>query len=185
MKFISNDLLLVEKIMSLADFGAIKIVLRDLLLKNANNELSIGEIDYQFSFLLENISKYFFERKYFFLFDWITETIKREDELRIKSDEIHPYFQKEKKAILDQLIQKVHLVHSKIIELVVDEIYLSYMDYIDLKRIDELDLAIQSKISTLGLANSFLLYLTENRSLNEKVYDSYIELISQSLEIFT
>ena len=170
--------------MSLADFGAIKIVLKDLLLKNANNELSIGEIDYQFSLLLENISKYFFEGKYFFLFDWITETIKREDELRIKSAEIHPFFQKDKKKILNELILKLHLFHSKIIELVVDEIYLSYMDYIDLKRINELNLAIQSKISTLGLANSFILYLTENRSNNENVYDSYIEMISQALEIF-
>ena len=170
--------------MSLTDFGTIRNVIRSLLEKSNNLNLSKIEIDYQFSYILEKIAIYFSEEKYFFLFDWITETVKKEQELGKKLCYYIIQGDEKQREILQILIFKLNVVHAKIIESVVDEIYLSYMDYIDLKSINEIEVAIESKIRTLGLANSFILYLTENRYINEHLFDSYIELISQALNVF-
>ncbi len=170
--------------MSLADFGSIKIVLRDLLEKNKNDLLSEDYIDIHFNCILEKISYYLSKEQYFFLFDWILETIKKENELNQKIIQNNLKEGNDQKRVLDTIIMKLHSIHTKIIEMVIDEIHVSYMDYIDLRNIDEFDLAIQCKISTLGLANSFLLFLTENRHINEFIFDSYIELISQTFQVF-
>jgi hypothetical protein len=170
--------------MSLGDFAKIKVILNELIEKNTNDGLSPVEIDYQFSFLLNEIEKFYSENKFYFLFDWIYESIKKEIELtelykKAQNDETN-----DKKDLIQLLILKTNLIHSKIIEMVADDIFLSYMDYIELKGINELELAIKSKILTLGIANSFILYLSENRKLNEVVYDSYIEIIHQALKVF-
>lgn len=170
--------------MSLTDFGAMRSVIRSLIEKNDNNSLSKVEIDYQFSFILEKITNYFAEEKYFFLFDWITETVKKEKELAQTLKKCSNLDCTEKKDMLTILIFKLHVVHVKIIELVIDEIHLDYMDFKELHAINEIELAIDSKIRAISVANSFLLYLSENRILNEDLFDLYIKFISQALDIF-
>ena len=170
--------------MSLADFGSFKIVLRNLIDKNIHDDLTKDEIDVQFSHLLKSIAKYFTEEKYFFLFDWIAEAVKREKELLY-----HKHFidvtQKEKLENLQILIFKTHTIHSLIIEMIIDKIFVSNTKYIQFMNDDQFDLAVKVKISTLGFANSFLIFLTEKRNLDEKLFDKYIDLISKALNIFT
>ena len=170
--------------MSLADFGSIKIVLKNLIEKNIHNGLNKEEIDYQFSLLLKSIAKYFAEERYFFLFDWISEAVKREHELMY-----HKHFinikEKEKLDNIQILIFKTHALHSLIIEMVIDKIFISNTMYIQYINEDKFDLAVKVKIATLGFANSFLIFLTEKRNLDEELFDKYIDLISKALTIFT
>ena len=65
-----------------------------------------------------------------------------------------------------------------------DEIFLLYSDYAELYRIQDFEIAWELKIQAINLANIFILYLTDNRSINEQRYDKYIKLISQALYIF-
>ena len=170
--------------MSLSDFGTVKRILKDLLEKSDRQDLSKSELDYQFSTLLKTVSRFLSEGRYFFLFDWILETVKKEHELlKILNDTILDQEKPNSDSLL-LLVFKIKLMHAKIIELIADEIYISYIDYIDLLNIPELELAVRSKIETLGMANSFLLFLAEHRSLDYRTFDRYIEIISQALSIF-
>lgn len=170
--------------MSLRDFGSVKRIVKDLVKKEDQNTLSEEDLDHQFSTLVKCITTYISEEKYFFLFDWIKESMIKEQELlkiyynSVLDQTVPP------KELLLPIIFKLNLVHSKIIEAVVDEIYITYFDYVELLNINEFELAVKSKIMTLGLANSFILFLTENRCLDERIFDGYIELISQALGIF-
>lgn len=170
--------------MSLSEFGSVKRIVKDLLEKEDQNNLSEEDLDHQFSMLIKSITTYISEDKYFFLFDWILDSMLKEQELlkiyynSVLDQTLPP------KDLLLPIIFKLNLVHSKIIETVVDEIYISYIDYVELLNINEFELAVKSKIMTLGLANSFILFLTENRCFDEQIFDEYIELISQALGIF-
>ncbi len=170
--------------MSLSDFGTVKKIIRDLLEKNDRNDLSEAELDHQFATLINSISKYIAEGRYFFLFDWIIESVKREQQLlNLLNDTILDQEQKNKDILL-LLVFKLKLTHAKIIEQIADEIYIAYIDFIDLLNMNEIELAVRSKVTTLGMGSSFLLFLTEHRCLDKRTFDRYIQIISQALSIF-
>ena len=175
----------------MSEISDFKTVLKTLIEQNTKKELSNREIDIQFSNLIDRISEDFINDlghgDFSSLLDYISESIKVENELRTKYQ-----FEKARKFtptnlyVLGLLIIKINLIHVKIISLVVDEILLLYSDFSEIRRTDtnDFDLADELKLTAIKLANVFINYLTENRLIDEKTFDKYINLISQALKVF-
>ena len=167
----------------------LSFVIKNLIEKNSKNELSIKDIDFQFSALIDKIQDNFLEslhsNDFSIFFDYISESIKAEHQLRIKyAFEKQRLYSATNIYSLGLLITKINVIHTKIISLVVDEIFLLYSDYAELYRIQDFEIAWKLKIQAINLANIFILYLTDNRFIDEQLYDKYIKLISQALYIF-
>ena len=159
---------------------AIKHILNMLAIQTRRETISEQAIDNQFLSLMRTVERYFREHEYDLLFEWLNELIKKEVELKQKQEEDFRTFRKDS---INLLICKVNLFHSRIVEMLVDEIDLSYQDFLEMKSSNP-EFATQIKFSTIAMANEFINHLTENRSINELVIDQYICLISQSLQIF-
>ena len=137
-------------------------------------------IDRQFLSLLKTVERYFQNQEYDLLFEWLTELIKKELDLKRKQEE---NFRVYKKDSINLLICKVNLFHARIIEMLIDDIDVAYQDYLEMKTSNS-EFADQLKFSTISVVNDFINHLTENRAIDEVVFDQYIDLISQSLQIF-
>lgn len=141
---------------------------------------TVENIDNQFMSLLKTIERYFQNQEYDLLFEWLTELIKKELELKHKQELDYRTF---KKDSINILICKVNMFHSRIIEMLIDDIDIAYNDYLEMKASNP-EFADQLKLSTISLVNDFVDHLTEHRIINEGIYDQYIDLINQSLQIF-
>lgn len=170
--------------MSLGNFGAFGGIIQDVQNKSKKTVLKKDEIDQQFTYLEDHLNNLFFKKKYSLLFNWITESVKNENELATTYKYALKTSDYNNSGLFRLLIYKTGQIHAKIIELVIDDIFVSYMDYIDYMKCGELDLAIEIKISVLNLVNDFTDYLTENKSLNAKLFDTYINQIYEAQEIF-
>lgn len=163
--------------------SSIKItnIINMLALKSTQESVNAEAIDQQFVSLLKTVEKYFEDLEYDLLFDWLNELIKKETDLKHKQQENFRVF---KKDSINLLICKVNMFHSRIIELFVNSIDDAYHDY---RYIGESSptFANQIKAETITTVNKFINNLTDNRHINEKLFDQYIEIISQSLKIFS
>ena len=172
--------------MSLGILGSFGGIVKEIQNKNSNTILKKDEIDQQFILLLNHLKKLFFNKRYFLLFNYMTDSVKTENDLATT----YKYILKTKaienvqSGLFRLLMQRTRLIHSTIIEMVVEEIFVSYMDYQDYMKSYELDLAIEIKLSVMNLVNDFTVYLTEYRFLNEKLFDSYIYQIYEAQDIF-
>lgn len=167
--------------MSTADIK-IKHILNMLAIQIKREDAATTEqvIDQQFLSLMKTVERYFRNQEYNLLFEWLNELIKKEVELKHKQELDFRTF---KKDSINLLICKVNLFHSRIVEMLIDEIDIAYQDYLDMQSSNP-EFSTQIKFSTISMANDFINHLTENRSINELVIDQYIGLISQSLQIF-
>lgn len=174
------------QVIPINDFNSI---IRSFIEKNSKNELKKAEIDKHFSSILKKISVDYHRSlttgDFSSLFDYISNSVSSEKELRKYYN-----FEKMRKYsstnifILGQLIAKTNFIHSKIISMVVDEIFLFYSDYAEVYRANDFLVANELKITAVKLASKFIVYLTTNRSTDEVTFDRYIKLISQALNIF-
>ena len=163
--------------------------IRTFVEKNSKNELNKAELDKHFSSVLEKISADFYHSlsngNCSSIYDYLSKSISSEINLREKYE-----FEKLRKYsstnlyILGQLIAKTNFIHTKIISMVIDEIFLFYSDYAEVRRAQDYLIADVLKISAIKLANKYILFLTENRAIDETIFDKYIKLISQALNIF-
>ena len=80
------------------------------------------------------------------------------------------------KPNITALISKTNILHSKIIELLVEKI-----DTLSRKERDQM----KHKMVAVDLANTFVDSLSKNRDIDELLYDDYIKTIGESLRIFT
>lgn len=145
-----------------------------------NEEVSVESIDNQFLSLMKVVERYFQENEYELLFDWFNELIKKEIELKRKQE---MDFRIYKKDSINLLICKVNMFHHRVMEMLVDQIDISYQDYSDMK-VSNPEFAASIKEDMLFVANNFIKHLTENRLLDELLFDQYISIIEQSLKIF-
>lgn len=159
----------------------IKHILNMLAIQTTKNDnFSVQDIDNQFVSLLKTVERYFREQEYELLFEWLAELVKKELELKHKQEmDSHIY----KKDSINLLICKVNLFHARIIEMLIDEIDIAYQDYLEMKEHNP-EFSQQLKFSTITMASEFINHLTESRVIDEAVFDQYIELLSQSLQIF-
>ncbi len=159
----------------------IKHILNMLTIQTTKNDnFSVEDIDIQFISLLKTVEIYFREQEYELLFEWLAELVKKELELKHKQQSDYRIY---KKDSINLLICKVNLFHARIIEMLIDEIDIAYQDYLEMKESNP-EFAQQIKFSTLAMVNEFITHLTGSRAIDEAVFDQYIELISQSLQIF-
>lgn len=160
----------------------IKHILNMLAIQTAKTDAIVSQesIDNQFVSLLKTVERYFREQEYELLFEWLAELVRKELELKKKQE---MDFRVYKRDSINLLICKVNLFHARIIEMLIDEIDIAYQDFQEMK-VTNPEFAEQIKFSTLTMANEFINHLTEYRSIDEPVFDQYIELISQSLNIF-
>lgn len=174
------------QIIPINDFSS---VIRSFIEKNSKSELKKAEIDKHFSSILNKIS-FDFHRSlttedFSPLFEYISKSVSSEIELHKRYD-----FEKMRKFsstniyILGQLIAKTNFIHTRIVSMVVDEIFLFYSDYAEVRRAKDFLVADELKISAVKIASQFILFLTENRTIDETIFDRYITLISQALNIF-
>lgn len=160
----------------------IKHILNMLAIQIKREDVAATEqvIDRQFLSLMKTVERYFSNQEYDLLFEWLNELVKKEVELKHKQEVDFRTF---KKDSINLLICKVNLFHSRIVEMLIDEIDIAYQDYLDMQSSNP-EFSTQIKFATISMANEFINHLTENRSINEIVVDQYIGLISQSLQIF-
>lgn len=159
----------------------IKNILNMLSLQTSRNEgINEESIDHQFLILSKIIEKHFLEQNYELFFDWLNELIKREKELKKKLLEDFRLFLKDP---LQLLISKVNKLHKKFIDLLIEDIEISYQDYSTMYESNP-SFAHQVKSDALNRITLYLCYLTGNRSVNETLYDYYISLFTEALELF-
>jgi hypothetical protein len=152
-----------------------------LAIQSTKNERFSEEIiDKQFVSLLKTVENYFVNHEYDLLFEWLSELVKKELELKRKQEQD---FRVYKKDSINLLICKCNVFHARIIEMLIDEIDIAYQDYLELRERNP-EFADQMKFSTVSIANDFINHLTESREIDEDMFDQYISIISQSLKIF-
>ena len=151
-----------------------------LALQSTKSNISVESIDQQFLSLLKTVEKYFEEQEFDLLFEWLTELIKKEGELKRKQQEDFRVYQKDS---INLLICKVSMFHARIIEILVNAIDDAYYDYRVISETSPL-FGNKVKTATIFMANAFINHLTENRNINVILIDQYIDLISQELQIF-
>ena len=146
----------------------IKNILNKLSLQSSRNEeVSEESIDHQFLILIKIVEQYLLEQEYEIFFDWLNELIKKEKELKKKLLIDFHVFNKDP---LNLLITKVNRSHTKIVNLLIEDIEISYQDYSNMYDSNP-DFAEQVKFEVLNRINTYIYYLTENRFTNETLYD--------------
>ena len=144
-------------------------ILNLLTLQLHNNEEDNEIIDKQFMRILSTIETHFNNNEFEIVLDWFHETIKKEIQLKRKI--IENSFVYDKPSI-HLLLSKTNALHSKIIELVVD-------------RIDQVVFGNDQDINVIfDLAQTFISSITINRETDEVIYDNYVKLLTQAMQIF-
>ena len=159
----------------------IKNILNMLVLQGTKDNILSEDIDQQLNGLLETLNDYFSDNKLEEILLWLNEIITRETDLKIKQE---TNFRVYNKPSISILISKCSVLHAKIIEMITDEIDMFYSNFSENLLNNELDLARESKIMAMEYANLIIDNLNENRNINSVVYDNYVKIISQTLEIF-
>ncbi len=156
-------------------------VLNMLSLQSSRNEnVSEESIDHQFLILIKIVEGYFLEQEYEIFFEWLNELIKKEKELKKKLQVDFHVFHKDP---LYLLMTKINKSYKKILDFLIEDIEISYQDYSTMQNINS-EFSNQVKSEALNRINTYLHYFTQNRSVNETLYDYYISLFTQAIEIF-
>ena len=145
-----------------------------------DSEISPESMDNQFISLAIIVEKYFIEHEYDQLFDWFIELVKKEFELK---EELRKESQEDIIESINQLISKVNRFRTSIIDMLIDEINDSYRDFTYIYDSSPI-FASKIKLFTLLMANSFINNLHKNRGLCKSIFDQYIFLICNSLNIY-
>ena len=145
-------------------------ILNTLVLKGSKGGSS-NDVDIHLKKILKKIEDDFKNNRLNIVLDWFHESIKKELDLKLKRLNNPHVFNKPNIALL---ILKTNLIHSKIIELLVERIDLLCEENTE-----------QSKMIAVDLANTFVANLSMNRDNDELVYDQYIKVISDEMKIFT
>jgi len=150
------------------------------LQSSRNVDLSEESVDHQFMILIKIAEKNLLEQEYELFFDWLNELIRKETELKKKRQVDYHIFNK---TPLNVLINKIYKSYKKIFDLLIEDIEISTQDYFNMNG-SNLEFAQKVKIDALSRINTYLIYLTNNRSVNENLYDYYIDLFTQAKDIF-
>ena len=155
--------------------------LTQTILKLYNKEIKEYDVDHHLRKIIEYLKKTSREDKAIILLDWLNESITREKHLMSKAK---VSTDKYRANIILILISKCKIIHNKIMEFIINELDLYYDVWHDQQLLNNLELANLTKLMAVEFANKIIINLTDNREINEEIYDHYIDIVSQSLQSF-
>ena len=144
-------------------------ILNTLALKLETNEEDSEAVNKQFNKIFSSIENHFKKNEFDKVLEWFHETVKKEVQIKEKIIDFPEVYDKPSNHAL---IAKMQALHSKIIELVIDRI-----DQVVLN--DQVDMRV-----IFELGQTFISSLTINRIINEVIYDNYVKILSQAMEVF-
>lgn len=144
-------------------------ILNYLIMQGASK--NSDDIDIQLKKIINKIETCFKDNEIEIVLDWFHESIKKEIELKMKRINNPHVYNKPKIALL---ISKTNMLHSKIVDLLIERIDYYFEEG-----------GSQTKMMANDLSNTFLTNLTENRKNDEILYDNYIKVISDAMKIFS
>ena len=145
-------------------------ILNTLALKIDSSQEDNGEVDKQFNEIFTIIENNFNENKLNIVLEWFHAIVKKEVQIKKRMIDFPEVYDKPSNRTL---IAKMQTLHSKIIEMVIDRV-----DQVVLG--DEVDMRV-----IFELAQTFISSLTVNRMIDEVIYDNYIKILTQAMEIFS
>lgn len=135
-----------------------------------NLEKSKNNVDTQFNDILEKITGHFNNNEMKIVLNWLNESIQKEMDLE-KKIELNPFVYKKDSILI--LKQKVNLLHSKIIELLLNKIDIVTSSG-DSNEMREVFSAVQM----------FLVSMNLNKHVSEKIYGDYLKKLTQTMKMY-